>query len=129
VRAKACIRSYSHLQVKDQLVHRFTSLREAGLSIDEAWKVIAVETLAEAGLVEPEPLERTRILATTESGQIPVLDAKLVKVFRIEPAQDDRIKAYVARSKANGEDRSEGSVMRQALDIGMGELERRRAQK
>jgi hypothetical protein len=117
------------LQIKDQLAHRFTSLREAGLSIDEAWKVIAIETLAEAGLVAPEPLDRTRIPATTQSGQIPLIEAKLVKVFRIEPVQDDRIKAYVARAKANGEDRSEGSVMRQALEIGMGELEKRQARK
>ncbi|HEX4921713.1 MAG TPA: hypothetical protein VFV92_13365 [Candidatus Bathyarchaeia archaeon] len=81
------------MQIKDRLVNRFTTLRESGLSVDEAWKVIAVETLADVGLVEPEPLERARISLGPEADQVPVIEAKLVKVIRLEPEEDDRIRA------------------------------------
>ena len=128
--AKACIRSYSHLQVKDPLVTRFAQLRESGLSIGEAWKVLAVETLANAGLVEDELLERARVHTGSKAGQIPVLEAKLVKVIRIEPAEDDRIKRLVALRRgeatlSKGDDPSQSSIIRQALRLGLDELERR----
>jgi hypothetical protein len=55
--AKACIRSYSHLQARDPLACRFTQLRESGISKEEAWKLMAVEILTEAGLVAPERAE------------------------------------------------------------------------
>ena len=113
---------------------RFSRLRESGLSMEEAWKVIAVETLADAGLVEPEPLVRAMVSQRLQAGQVPVLEAKLVKVIRIEPAEDDRIKALIARGRgetaiSKGDDPSQSSIIRQALRLGLDELERRNAHK
>ena len=95
---------------------------------------MAVETLADAGLVEPESLERALVHTGTNAGQIPVLEAKLVKVIRIEPAEDDRIKALVARGRrettlSKGDDPTQSSIIRQALRLGLDELERRNARK
>lgn len=111
-------------------MNRFSQLRESGLTLEESWKVIAVETLADAGLVEPEPLERARVCTESELGQIPVVEAKLVKVIRIEPADDDRIEALVTRARREsvlsaGDDPSQSSIIRQALRLGLAELERR----
>jgi hypothetical protein len=130
VKAKACIRSYSHLQIKDPLASRFTQLRESGLSVDEAWKVLAIETLADAGLVEPEQLQRARVDTGSKHDQIPVLEAKLVTTIRIEPTDDDRIKALLARARreaalSKGDDPDQISIIRQALRLGLDELERR----
>ena len=130
MQAKPCIRSYSHLQIKNQLVSRFIQLRESGLSVEEAWKVIAVETLADAGLVEPGPLERARVPSGYKAGQFPVFEAKLVTTIRLEPADDDRINALVAGARAEtavsrGDDPSQSSIIRQALRLGLDELERR----
>jgi hypothetical protein len=134
VKAKACIRSYSYLQIKDSLASRFTQLRESGLSVDEAWNVIAVETLADAGLVEPEPLQKARVHTGSKPGQIPVLEAKLVTTIRIEPADDDRIKTLLARARqeaalSKADDPDQSSIIRQALRLGMDELERRSIRK
>jgi hypothetical protein len=122
------------LRIKDPLDNRFFKLRESGLSVDEAWKVIAIETLSDAGLVEPKPLERARVRTRPELGEIPVLEAKLVKVIRIEPADDDRIKALVAGGKRQSvaskeDDPSQSSIIRQALRLGLAELERRLVKK
>lgn len=132
--AKACIRSYSRLQIKDPLVNRFTQLRSAGLSIDEAWKVIAVDTLVDAGLLEASDLEGTRILTASKGRQVPVLEAKLVKTIRIEPADDDRIRALVTQANTDPllsrkDDSSQSSIIRQALRLGLDELERRNSRK
>jgi hypothetical protein len=122
------------LQIKDRLVSRFSQLRESGLSIDEAWKVLAVETLADAGLVETKPLGRARVPLGPKAGQFPVFEAKLVMTIRLDPADDDRINALVARAKAEtvisrGDDPSQSSIIRQALRLGMDELERRSIRK
>src|SRR5260370_30886843 len=93
------MRSYSHLRIKDPLARRFSHLRESGLSVDEAWRVMALETLADAGLVEPEPLQKARVQSGSKPGQIPVLEAKLVTTIRIEPADDDRIKTLLASAR------------------------------
>ena len=122
------------MQIKDPLASRFTQLRESGLSVDDAWRVIAIETLEEAGLVEPESLQRARVHTGSKHAQIPVLEAKLFTTIRIEPADDDRIKTLLARarqeailSKADIPDQS--SIIRQALRLGLDELERRNARK
>jgi hypothetical protein len=77
------------LQARDPLACRFTQLRESGISKEEAWKLMAVEILTEAGLVAPERAEM-------------VLGADPLRM---------------------------SSVVRQALRLGLDELERRRYQK
>lgn len=71
---------------------------------------------------------------TAESDQVPVVEAKLVKVVRIEPADDDRIRAPLGQAKrdaavSGGDSPSESSVIRRALRLGLDSLERERAQK
>ncbi len=124
------MRSYSHLKFKDPLASRFTQLRESGLSKEEAWKVLAVETLADAGLMEPNPLERARVSSGPEQIQILIAEAKVVTTVRIEPAEDDRINRLVAQARAEtavskGDNPSQSSIIRQALRLGLDELERR----
>ena len=116
------------------MVGRFSQLRESGLSREEAWKVIAVETLAAAGLVEPNLLERARVSSGPEQVQILVAEAMVGTTVRIEPADDDRIKRLVAQGKAEtalsmGDGPSQSSIIRQALRLGLDELERRNARK
>jgi hypothetical protein len=128
------MRSYSHLRIKDPLARRFSHLRESGLSVDEAWRVMALETLADAGLVEPKPIERARVPSGPQADQFPVFEAKLVTTIRLDPADDDRINALVARAKAEtaiskSDDPSQSSIIRQALRLGMDELERRSIRK
>ncbi len=132
--AKACIRSYSLLQSPDPLAARFSRLLESGMSGEDAWKVMAVEILADAGIIPPEHLEPSPASTRTESVQIPVFEAKLVKVIRIEPADDDRIRALLGQARrevavSKGDSPSESSVIRRALRLGLDTLERERAQK
>ncbi len=132
--AKACIRSYSLLQSPDPLAARFSRLLESGMSKEDAWKVMAVEILADAGIIVPEHLEPSPASTRTESVQIPVFEAKLVKVIRIEPADDDRIRALLGQARrevavSKGDSPSESSVIRRALRLGLDALERERAQK
>ena len=122
------------MHIKDPLASRFNQLRESGLSKDEAWKVIAVETLADAGLIEFEPLERARIAVEPQTVHIPIFESKLGKTVRIEPADDDRLIALVAQAEKEAalskkDAPSESSIIRQALRLGMDELERRNSQK
>jgi hypothetical protein len=122
------------LHIKDPLASRFIQLRESGLSIDEAWKVIAVETLADAGLIESELLEKEGVDAEPQTVHIPILESKLIKTIRIEPADDDRIIALVAQAEREAalskkDAPSESSIIRQALRLGMEELERRNARR
>ena len=60
-------------------------------------------------------------------GHIPLVEAKLVKVIRFEPAENDRIEAHVARGRREtaffkGDDPSQSSIIRQALRLGLDEL-------
>lgn len=128
------MRSYSRLQIKDLLASRFTQLRESGLSVEEAWKVLAVDALAGAGLMEPDALERVRVSSGPEQVLILVAEAKVVTTVRIEPAEDDRINRLVAQARAEtavsmGDKPSQSSIIRQALRLGMDELERRNNRK
>ena len=91
---------------------------------------MALETLADAGLVEPEPLQRDQVHRGSKSSQIPVLEAKVVTTIRIEPTDDDRIKALLARARqeailSKADDPDQSSIIRQALRLGLDELERR----
>jgi hypothetical protein len=122
------------LKARDPLAFRFTQLRESGISKEEAWKLMAVEILAEAGLVAPERAEMVLGAGRVDHSQIPIDEAKLVRVVRIEPEEDDRIKRLLARAKSEASVSKEdplkmSSVVRQALRLGLNELERRRYQK
>jgi hypothetical protein len=80
------------------------------------------------------PSEKARVAAEPQTVHIPILESKLIKVMRIEPADDDRIKALVAQAEKEAvfskkDSPSESSIIRQALRLGMDELERRSAQK
>ena len=104
------------------------------MSTEEAWKVLAVETLADAGLMENSPLERARVSSSPEHVQILIAEAKLVTTVRIEPEEIDRINRLVAQGRAEtalsmGDNPSQSSIIRQALRLGMDELERRYVRK
>ena len=95
---------------------------------------MAVEILTDAGLVAPSHLEGVPVPARTESIQVSIEEAKLLRPLRIEPGDDDRIRRLLvaARSEAtvSREDRpSMSSIARRALRLGIDELERRNAQK
>ena len=119
---------------QDQLAIRFSGLLATGMSKEDAWKVLAVEVIADAGMIAPQQLSPPRIpLGRTESGKIPIYESKLVKVVRIDPEEDDRIRAILGRvrqaSTATKSDApTESAVIRQALRLGLDELERQERQ-
>lgn len=132
--AKACIRSYSLLQSQAFLPARYIRFLESGMSKEDAWRLLVVEILVNAGLILPEHLNTSPASARTESVQIPVFEAKLVKVIRIEPEEDNRIRAVLSHAKedaaaAKGDVPTESSVIRQAIRLGLDELERRGARR
>jgi hypothetical protein len=76
------------------------------------------------------PSEKARVAAEPQTVHIPIFESKLIKVIRIEPADDDRIKALVVQAEMEAalskkDAPSEGSIIRQALRLGLDELERR----
>jgi len=80
------------------------------------------------------PSEKARVATEPQNVHFPIFESKLVKTVRIEPADDDRLIALVAQaekeaalSKKDGP--SESSLIRQALRLGMDELERRNSRK
>lgn len=101
------------------------------MSKEDAWKVLAVEVLADAGMIEPQQLKPPVIrLGRTSEGMIPLYEAKLVKPVRIEPSDDDRIRALLSRARqessaAKSDAPTESSIIRRALRLGLDELERR----
>jgi hypothetical protein len=104
------------------------------MSKDEAWKVMAVQILAGAGLVAPERLEMVPVPGRIEHSQVPIGEAKLVRVVRIEPEEDDRIRRLLASAKIDASVSKEdspkmSSIVRQALRLGLDELERERYRK
>ena len=95
---------------------------------------MAVKILAEVGLVAPEPPEKVPVSGRVEYSQVPIDEAKLVRVVRIEPAEDDRIQRVLAKAKrkadvSRGDPPTMSSVVRQALRLGLDELERERYRK
>ncbi len=55
------------------------------MSKEEAWEVMAVEILTDAGLVAPNHPEGVPVPARTESIQVSIEEAKLLRPLRIEP--------------------------------------------
>jgi hypothetical protein len=116
------------------LATRFTGLLATGMSKEDAWKVIAVEALADIGLIAPEELNPPRIpLRRTESGTIPIYESKTIKVVRVDLEDDDRIRALLARaqresSAVKSDAPTESAIIRQAIRLGLDELERRERQ-
>ena len=132
--AKACIRSYSLLQSQALLPGRYIRFLESGMSKEDAWKLLVMEILVNAGLIAPEHLNPSPASVQTESVQIPVFEAKLVKVIRIEPEEDNRIRAVLSHAKedavtAKGDVPTESSVIRQAIRLGLDELEKQRSRR
>ncbi len=122
------------MQSQDALAARFSRLLESGKSREEAWKVMFVEILVDAGIITPEQLEPSPASTRTESVQIPVSEAKLLKVIRIEPVDDDRIRRLLGQARteaaaSKGDSPSESSIIRQAIRLGLDTLEKKRAQK
>jgi hypothetical protein len=116
------------------LATRFTGLLATGMSKEDAWKVIAVEALADIGLIAPEQLSPPRIpLRRTESGRIPIYESKVIKVLRVDPAEDDRIRALLGRAiqastGVKSDAPTESAILRQAIRLGLNELERQERQ-
>lgn len=80
------------------------------------------------------PSEEAPIAEESTTVRIPILESKLIKVIRIEPADDDRINALAAEAKKEAalskrDAPSESSIIRQALRLGLDELERRTIRK
>ena len=104
------------------------------MSKEDAWKVIAVEVLAEAGMIAPQQLRPPRIpLGRTETGKIPIYESKTIKVVRVDLEDDDRIRALLARaqresSAVKSDAPTESAIIRQAIRLGLDELERRARQ-
>jgi hypothetical protein len=104
------------------------------MSKEEAWKVMAVEILAGAGLVAPEPSDTFQVPRRVEYVTVPIDEAKLIRVVRIEPAEDDRVQRLLAQARSKADVSREdppsmSSVVRQALRLGLDELERERYRK
>ncbi len=115
------------------LATRFTELVATGMSRENAWKVIAVEALADIGLIAPEQLSPPRPLGRTESGKMPIDESKVLKVVRVDPADDDRIRTLLGRATqasagVKSDAPTESAVIRQALRLGLDELERQERQ-
>jgi hypothetical protein len=123
------------MATQDHLATRFSGLLGTGMSKEDAWKVIAVEVLAEAGMIAPQQLGPPRIpLRRTESGRIPIYESKTIKVVRIDPEDDDRIRALLDRARressaAKSDAPTESAIIRQAIRLGLNELERQERQK
>lgn len=95
---------------------------------------MVVEILTEAGKSAPEHLEPSPADAKKESVQIPISEAKLLKAIRIEPSEEERVRALLklARDEAAAARRdtpSESSVIRRAISLGLDELERQRSRR
>jgi hypothetical protein len=122
------------MEKQDNLARRFSGLLGTGMSKEDAWKVIALELIADAGMIETQQLTPPRIaLGRTESGRIPIYESKLIKVIRIEPSDDDRIRVLLARasresSAVKSDAPTESAIIRQALRLGLDELERQERQ-
>jgi len=95
---------------------------------------MAVEILANAGIAAPESLLSLASREQAESDYLAIDEAKLVKVARIEPAEDDRIQRLLAQAKIEAgvsrkDPPSMSSIIRQALRLGLDDLERQSARK
>ena len=121
------------MATQDRVSSRFVWLLESGMSEEDAWKILSVEILANAGLVAPRYLEpaapRPEGVAL---GRIPIYESKLVKVIRIDPAEDDRIHALLSRARQETaasklDAPTESSIIRQAIRLGLAEIERQYA--
>ena len=104
------------------------------MSKEDAWKLLVMEILVNTGLIVPEQLNPSPASVHTESVQIPIFEAKLVKVIRIEPEEDNRIRAVLSHAKedaatAKGDVPTESSVIRQAIRLGLDELEKQRSRR
>lgn len=119
------------MSTNDRVSSRFVWLLESGMSGEEAWKILSVEILANAGLVEPRHLETIPSPpAGTATGRIPIYESKLIKIIRVDPPDDDRIQALLSRARQEAaaskvDPPTESSILRQLLRLGLDELERR----
>src|SRR5689334_18871180 len=119
------------MATQDRVSSRFVWLLESGMSGEDAWKILSVEILANAGLVAPRHLEPIPTPPEgTAVGKIPIYESKLVKVIRIDPEHDDRIRALLTQARQEAaaskvDAPTESSIIRQALRLGLDELERR----
>jgi hypothetical protein len=120
------------MAAQDKLSDRFNWLLESGMSMEDAWRILSVEILANAGVVAPRHLESSATEPEgVATGRIPIYESKTVKVVRIDPEDDDRIRAlldYARResSAAKSDAPTESSIIRQAIRFGLDELERQR---
>jgi hypothetical protein len=118
----------------DKWSDRFRSLLESGMSMEDAWRILSGEILSSTGVVEPRHLEPSEPPPEgVATGRIPIYESKTLKVVRIEPEDDDRIRALLGRMKqASAGTRSdaptESAIIRRALRLGLDELERQERQ-
>src|SRR3989442_14321433 len=118
----------------DKLSDRFNWLLESGMSMEDAWRILSVEILANAGIVAPRHLESSATEPEgVATGRIPIYESKTIKVVRIDPEDDDRIRALLDRARressaAKSDAPTESAVIRQALRLGLDELERQERQ-
>ena len=120
---------------QDQLANRFSGLLGTGMSKEDAWKVIAVELLADAGMIAPQQLRPPAVqLGRTKERLLPIDESKVIKVIRVDPPEDDRIRALLGRAiqastGVKSDAPTESAIIRQALRLGLSELERQNARR
>jgi len=122
------------MATQDKLSDRFNWLLESGMSMEDAWRILSVEILANAGVVAPRNLESSATEPEgVATGRIPIYESKVIKVVRVDPSDDDRIRALLSRVRqastgAKSDAPTESSLIRQALRLGLDELERQERQ-
>ena len=114
----------------DKLSDRFNWLLESGMSMEDAWRILSVEILANAGIVAPRHLESSATEPEgVATGRIPIYESKTIKVVRIDPEDDDRIQALLSRARQEAaaskvDAPTESSIIRRAIRLGLDELQR-----
>jgi len=103
------------------------------LSKDEAWRIMALETLADAGLIQSARLTTPPQPEHSTSVSVPILESKVLKVVRIEPEDNARIRTLLKLERedagaARQDPPSESSIIRRALRLGLDELQRQSVQ-
>ncbi len=96
---------------------------------------MATEILADHGLIQPEELRLVSVQeGPVESGLIPIYEAKITTVIRLDPSDDDRVRDLLSRAKQEAVDSksdppSESAIIRQLIRLGLDEMGRENARR
>jgi hypothetical protein len=85
-------------------------------------------------MIAPQQLRPPAVqLGRTKEGMIPIYESKVIKVVRVDPSEDDRIRALLGRAiqastGVKSDAPTESAILRQAIRLGLEELERQERQ-